>query len=122
MKVIRNAILPVGKSFGAINLFGVLFAKRDMRLSPEVINHELIHSAQMRELLYIPFYVVYLIEWILRLIQCKGRFYEAYRHISFEKEAYHQGDNPDYLKHRLPFAQWRSPNGDRQSRSDCTAY
>lgn len=108
MKVIRNAILPVGKRFGAINLFGVLFAKRDMPLSPEVINHELIHSAQMRELLYIPFYVVYLIEWILRLIQCKGRFYEAYRNISFEKEAYRHGDNPDYLKHRPPFAQWRN--------------
>ena len=38
MKVIRNSVIPFGKRYGAINLFGVLFAKRDMHLSGEVMN------------------------------------------------------------------------------------
>lgn len=102
-------MLPIGRGFGAINLFGVLFAKRDMRLTPEVINHERIHTAQMRELLYVPFYVIYVLEWLMRMIQSRGRLYKAYYNISFEKEAYRHGDNLQYLNHRRRFAQWRHP-------------
>lgn len=107
MKVIRNSLIPVGKGFGAINLFGVLFAKHDMPLTPEVMNHEMIHTAQMRELLYIPFYLIYLAEWLIRLVQYKGMIYDAYYHISFEKEAYINGDDLSYLKSRPRFAQWK---------------
>ena len=52
MKVIRNSVIPFGKRYGAINLFGVLFAKRDMHLSGEVMNHELIHSPDTRVAVY----------------------------------------------------------------------
>ena len=55
MKVIRNRFLPIGRRYGAINLFGILFAKHDMALTPEVMNHESIHTAQIRELLWVPF-------------------------------------------------------------------
>lgn len=106
MKVIRNTLIPLGKGFGAINLFGVLFAKKDMRLTPEVINHERIHTAQMRELLYIPFYILYVIEWVIRLIQFRGKIYKSYYNISFEKEAYSNGDDLRYLGRRRRFAQW----------------
>ena len=107
MKVIRNSILPIGREFGAINLFGVLFAKRDIRLTPEVMNHEEIHSRQMRELLYIPFYLIYVAEWFCRLVRCRGNSYRAYREISFEREAYRHGPDLSYLPRRKPFAQWR---------------
>lgn len=107
MKVIRNSLLPIGKRYGAINIFGILFAKRDMRLSPEVINHERIHTAQMRELLYLPFYFFYVLEWLWRLIQCRGDSYAAYRRLSFEREAYAYGPDLSYLPHRRHFAQWR---------------
>ncbi len=107
MKVIRNSIIPFGKRYGAINLFGVLFAKRDMHLSGEVMNHELVHSAQIRELLFIPFYLIYIIEWLIRLVQSHGNSYEAYRRISFEREAYERGKDPGYLSRRRCFAQWR---------------
>lgn len=107
MKVIRNRLLPIGKNYGAINLFGVLFAKPEMRLTPAVMNHEMIHTAQMRELLYVPFYIIYVIEWIVRLFQFRFRTFEAYKHISFEREAYANGANLQYLKERSPFAMFR---------------
>lgn len=110
MKVIRNRLLPIGKRYGAINLFGVLFAKRDMRLTLEVINHERIHTAQMRELLYIPFYILYVLEWLWRVIQSRGDTYKAYKQISFEREAYDRGPDLSYLPRRPRFAQWRSRN------------
>ena len=85
MKVIRNSVIPFGKRYGAINLFGVLFAKRDMHLSGEVMNHE----------------------WLIRLVQSQGNYYEAYRRISFEREAYEYCRDPGYLSRRRCFAQWR---------------
>ncbi len=66
MKIIRNNLLPVGRQYAAINLFGMLLIKHGVRVTPELINHERIHSAQMRELLYLPFYIAYLAEWKFR--------------------------------------------------------
>lgn len=107
MKIIRNNIIPFGK-FGAINLFGILFAKQNMPLTKEVINHEMIHTRQMRELLYIPFYILYIIEWCLLIIKNRGSLYKSYHEISFEREAYDHGDDLGYLAHRKSFAQWRN--------------
>lgn len=109
MKVIRNRFLPIGRRYGAINLFGILFAKHDMALTPEVMNHESIHTAQIRELLWVPFYLIYIAEWLWQL--CRHRFdgYRAYRSISFEREAYSRQSEPGYLLRRPPFAQWRRP-------------
>lgn len=59
MNIIYNNIIPF-KGFLAINLFGVLFVRGTYRdLSATVLNHEKIHTAQMKELWYIPFYVIY---------------------------------------------------------------
>ena len=41
--------------FYAINLFGMIITYE--KLSKEELNHERIHSAQQKELLYIPFYI-----------------------------------------------------------------
>lgn len=103
MKIIYNKILPV-KGYAAINLFGVVFARKECKpLSEITLNHEKIHTAQMRELLYIGFYICYLVEWFVRLFM-KGN---AYRNISFEREAYNNDVNLSYLKRRKWFAQWR---------------
>lgn len=110
MRVVRNRILPLGRSYGAINLFGVLFAKQDMHITPEVINHEAIHTAQMRELLYLPFYIIYVLEWLVRLVQSRGNLTRAYYAISFEREAYRHGDDLTYLSNRRRYAQWRRQN------------
>ena len=62
-------------------------------------NREAIHTKQMKELLYVPFYILYLLEWFYRLTQ-KGN---AYRNISFEKEAYDNENDMDYLDKREHF-------------------
>lgn len=104
MKIIYNNIIPF-PGFAAINLFGVVFARKKYRpLSETTINHEAIHTAQMKELLYVGFYLCYLAEWIVRLFM-KG---SAYRNISFEKEAYRCQRIPGYVQTRQRFAMWRS--------------
>lgn len=45
MKIIRNNLLPVGRQYAAINLFGMLLIKHGVRVTPQLINHERIHSA-----------------------------------------------------------------------------
>ena len=83
MQVCKNKYIPF-KGFSAINVFGVLFVRGNARISERTIRHETIHTAQMKEMLYIFFYIWYGIEWIIRLLM-KGN---AYRNISFEREAY----------------------------------
>lgn len=91
MKIIYNNIIPL-PGFKAINLFGVLFVKKGCTMSDIDLNHEAIHTAQMKEMWYIFFYLWYMIEWVVRLFK-KGN---AYRNISFEQEAY---DNQSWLKY-----------------------
>lgn len=98
MKLRKNKILPFG-GFKAINLFGILFYKGKTP-SEKTINHESIHTAQMKELLYIFFYIWYGIEYFIRLFQRGNK----YRSISFEREAYNNDDNLDYLKTRKKYA------------------
>lgn len=105
MKIIYNNILPPF-GFFAINLFGVLFVRKsgEGKVTEIDINHEQIHTAQMKELLYIFFYIIYFLEWIYRLI---FHTKTAYRGISFEEEAYKYQRDLNYLKTRKHFAQWR---------------
>lgn len=107
MKIIYNSFIPFGKHYAAINLFGILFVKHGIVASETLLNHEKIHTAQIRELLYLGFYILYVTEWLLRLIQYRGNNYRAYRAISFEHEAYQHQTSPNYLNQRMPFAQWR---------------
>lgn len=106
MKVIYNNIIPF-KGFAAINLFGVLFARKGVKLSDVLINHESIHTAQMKELAYIPFYLIYGIEYLYNLFKYKFDSHTAYRNISFEKEAYANEKDLEYLKTRKKYAQWK---------------
>lgn len=101
MKVIYNNVLPF-KGFVAINLFGVLFIRNKYKgkIDSRTLSHESIHSAQMRELLYVGFYLMYVVEWFLRLFM-RGN---AYRNISFEREAYSNEKDEKYLEDRKPFA------------------
>jgi len=101
MKIIRNNIIPF-RGFAAINLFGILFVRKDSVINAKIINHEEIHSAQMKEMLYIFYYIWYLIEWFIKLILYWNNKF-AYRNISFEQEAYAHENNMDYLKNRKHF-------------------
>lgn len=102
MRVIENTLIPV-KGFAAINLFGVLFIRKGVKVSDRILNHEKIHTAQMKEMLYIFFYLWYFVEWIVRLVANPKT---AYRSISFEQEAYDNDKNDTYLSIRRAYA-WR---------------
>lgn len=116
MKIIYNSIIPF-KGYLAINLFGVLFARKEYRKTIEesskyqtiLINHESIHTAQIKELWYIFFYIIYVFEWLYRILFTKDRFStsKSYRAISFEKEAYDNEKNLLYLQNRKHFAMWK---------------
>lgn len=101
VKIVRTTILPF-KGFTAINLLGLLFVHPGVYLSEELMNHERIHSAQQREMLFVFFYIAYLLEWLVRL-PMRGN---AYRNISFEREAYANQRNLNYLESRPMYA-WR---------------
>jgi hypothetical protein len=101
MKIIYNNLLPF-KGFAAINLFGVIFARSEHNpLSGRTVNHEAIHTAQMKELGYVFFYIWYVVEWIIKL-GIHGK--QSYRNISFEREAYERMDDFSYSERRKRYA------------------
>lgn len=101
MKIVYNNLIPF-KGFTAINLFGIVFARKEYKeLSQRTINHEAIHTAQMWELLYVFFYIWYLIEWFIKLFRYGKK---AYENISFEKEAYTYQYDYTYLHRRKRYA------------------
>jgi len=96
MNIVYNNIIPF-RGFAAINLFGILFVRKNVILTDRIINHESIHTAQMKELLYVFFYIIYVIEWLFKLFKFG---LNSYCNISFEREAYQNEDNLEYLKSR----------------------
>ena len=106
MKVIHNCILPPGK-FIAINLFGIVFVRNRFKKLPEetkriIVNHEAIHTEQIKEWWYIGFYILYLMNYTYNLLKYKN-FYKAYRNTYFEEEAYNNQDDLDYIKKRVRY-------------------
>ena len=67
----------------------------------KIINHESIHIAQQGELLVIPFYVLYILEWFIKLFFYGSR---AYYNISFEREAYKNELDLTYLSKRKRYS------------------
>ena len=103
MKIIYNNVIPF-EGFAAINLFGILFVRRGCRISEKTLNHERIHTAQMKEMLYIPFYIWYFIEWLIELFHYGTT---AYHTNTFEREAFDNDDDLTYLASRKRFAWWK---------------
>lgn len=77
----------------------ILLRKKELRHNQSLINHEKIHLSQQLELLIIPFYIWYLSEYYIKYLKYKDPE-RAYRNISFEREAYENDQNLDYLKTR----------------------
>ena len=97
MKKIVSKHLPF-KGYRAMAIFPFLFIREEYKddITEQVINHESIHFQQQKEMLIIPFYVWYIIEFIIKFFIYKS----AYKNISFEREAYSNADNLEYLKTR----------------------
>lgn len=93
MKIVRNSIIPF-KGYKAITIWPFIFVREECSFDEVDLNHENIHGKQQLELLIIFFYLIYLVEWIIK----------EYRNISFEREAYSNEENLDYLKTRKHYA------------------
>jgi hypothetical protein len=104
--MIQNKIIP-WKGFRCINLFGVLFVRNRANIDYGTINHERIHTEQMKDLLYIGFYLIYVLEWVYNCFKY-GSTKTAYKMISFEVEAYEHENEIMYIDERKWCAQWRN--------------
>lgn len=118
MKIIRNKFIPF-PGYKAMNLFGILFVRGNAKIDEVTMNHESIHSRQFVELMvlfavatvfirwWLPalapfaFYVWYVLEWLIRLFM-RGN---AYRNISFEREAYANQHDPEYIRN-MKWGSW----------------
>jgi hypothetical protein len=93
----------VPKGFRGITLFPFIFLREAKDKSNTIlIHHERIHLRQQLELLIFPFYLVYFLEWFVKLCYYRDRR-KAYLNLSFEREAYQNESNLDYLKKRKWF-------------------
>ena len=104
--VIESCLFPRRSRFCAITLFGIVFTRDKTWLTPEMHNHERIHCRQQLEWLYVPFFLLYVIEWVWLLLKYRDR-HKAYLSISFEREAYSRQDDMNYLSGRRPYANYR---------------
>ncbi len=98
MILISKYIVPRG--YIGITIFPFMFLKyKALKDNRVLVNHEKIHLRQQLELLIIPFFIFYGVEFLVRLIQYRN-WKLAYGNISFEREAYLNELNLDFLKSR----------------------
>lgn len=94
----------VPKGYTGITIFPFVFLKsKNLKGNSVLINHEKIHLKQQLELLIIPFYLWYVLEFFIKLWKYK-KWHLAYRNISFEREAYSKENDLEYLNKRQMWA------------------
>ncbi len=92
-----------GLAFGGI--FFIARSKED--LVPWLITHETIHLKQQRDLLAVGALLLHVIETLIAIFILRLSWHEAYLWCSHEQEAYRNQNDPEYLKNRKPFSQFR---------------
>lgn len=96
-----------GNKFYGLTLWPFIVVRdHELKIDKPFMNHERIHLRQQLEMLVLPFYVWYGLEFLCRWIWC-GNGHEAYRNISFEREAYGNEDNLNFLRERKFFGFWK---------------
>ncbi|MGE5355793.1 MAG: hypothetical protein ACM3PT_06090 [Deltaproteobacteria bacterium] len=84
----------------AITLYPFVFLRSEALMSNKtLINHEKIHIRQQLELLIIGFYIFYFLEFVIKYFKYRSRV-RAYYNLSFEREAYSNEADPEYLVRR----------------------
>ena len=96
--IVAKYLIPRG--FLGITLFPfILLKEKNYKNDVLMIQHEKIHIRQQLEMLIFPFFMWYIVEFFIRLIQFKKRNL-AYRNISFEREAYANESQKNFLQNR----------------------
>lgn len=102
--IISRFLIP--KGFSAITIFPFIVIKKNLDAKNLVlINHEKIHLRQQLEMLVFLFYFIYMLDYLLKIVRYKDKNI-AYRNIIFEREAYSNESDMNYLKIRT-FWSWR---------------
>lgn len=125
-KTVVNKFLPF-KGFVAMTVWPFIFIRKDKELKfiDKVKRHEYIHVYQQIECLLVGavlaflmliigcgwwslislglFFELYAVEWIIKGLINFGNSRKAYRSISFEREAFENQENPDWLDDRPKF-------------------
>lgn len=100
--IVAKYLIP--KGYRGLTVFPFVFVKYDVDKKNRIfVNHEKIHLRQQLELLILPFFIWYLLEYCIRLVQYRNANL-AYRNISFEREAYENESDLEYLKNRMFFS------------------
>lgn len=112
MKLYENSKIPVFLSYFcpidifAITIFEYIFCRG--KINNEILNHEKIHVMQWRELYYVGFMFLYVYYYFYNaIIKMEGFSRTAYLNIPFEKEAFQNMNNLNYLATRKKFA-WKN--------------
>lgn len=94
--LVNRRLLPKGTH--GMTLWPFVLLKEDkLRQDLVLINHERIHLRQQIQMLILPFYLWYGIEYLIRWVKLRDRN-RAYRTLAMEREAYAHENDPDYLK------------------------
>lgn len=81
----------------------ILINRREYRQDKVLINHERIHLRQQLETLILPFYILYLFNYVVNYWRY-GNHQQAYFNMYFEREAYEREADLTYLKKRRIWA------------------
>ena len=97
----------IASKFSAVTIYPFIFVRHDKyKLDNILVNHEKIHIQQQKELLWIGFFVLYFIEYLVKLSYYRNSFL-TYKSISFEREAYVNEKDLKYLSTRKRFASFK---------------
>ncbi|HEX8562531.1 MAG TPA: hypothetical protein VF676_06075 [Flavobacterium sp.] len=96
--IVSRYLIPKGYRGITLCPFVLVREKSDVS-DPVMLNHERIHIRQQVELLVFPFFIWYGTEYLLRLL-IYWDAKKAYRNICFEREAYQNEKDLNYLKKR----------------------
>ena len=99
--IVAKYLIPKGYRGMAVYPFILMKYYKD-QVNVVFLNHEKIHLRQQIEMLILPFFIWYILEFFIRFIQYKNRDL-AYRNISFEREAYNKETDLNYLRNRSFF-------------------
>ena len=96
--IVSKYLIP--KGFRGMTMFPfVMVRDRNAEDYLVLMNHERIHLRQQLELFVLPFFVLYGLDYLVKLIVYRDRR-KAYLNIVFEREAYQNENDLDYLKSR----------------------
>lgn len=100
--IFAKILLP--KNVLGLTLFPFIILKnKNDKYNLTLMNHEKIHLRQQLELFILPFYMMYVVSFVVKYLKYRDAN-RAYLNIIFEREAYGNEKNLEYLKTRKWFA------------------